>query len=108
MENPYQKIIGLINGSAGNEQNAHFRVCRVVSVSPLTLEIAGITQKDNIRCNASLLPGERRELKQIQTGGVEYRHTEETTSAAFKVGDNLLALTIDDQDFIIICRVVTV
>lgn len=103
-ENPYQVIVEIMDKRRNQAQRATYRLCRVLSVSPVVLEVAGTRQSGNIKCNSALLAGEKRT---VDTGGGAALMELKAVSAALKPGDTVLTLSEDDQEFIIICKVVS-
>lgn len=103
-EDPYSRLAALMKPS--EERELFLRLGTVAGVSPLTLQVGGLSiGSGQLFCNASLLSEEQPAEIAIQGEAVagSIRLTE-----PFKVGDTVLLCSDDDQVFYLLCKVVSV
>lgn len=82
-DNPFAVLAGMLK--SGNDNQIFLYQGKIVKVSPLTINVAGITLSGNeLMVNASILSGD------------------------ISIGDTVLLLTVDQQLFYVICKVVSV
>ncbi len=92
--NPFQELADALCSSRSGF--TPFRFGTVIALAPLTVDVAGTTQSGNLQVNAALL-----ERRYPVSDGVSV-----TVPAALAPGDSVLLFTVDDQSFIVLCKVV--
>lgn len=115
-ENPYSTLAGAF---AGPRTGPAFRLGEVKKLSPLTVNVAGAEISGGIYVNAALLSGSSRSWSLTGeeltiSGGMTPASGPATGSGlqltaegpAIAPGDQVLLLTLDDQTFYLLCKVV--
>ncbi len=105
--NPYVNLIAALREDTTERTPTHLRLGKVISISPLKVEISGTVQeREQILLNNSLYQGNENIKLKRTSDGVE---TEYHAPSRLKIqaGDTVLVLPMEEeQKFILICKVV--
>lgn len=113
-DNPFAVLAGMLK--SGNDNQIFLYQGKIVKVSPLTIDAAGITLSGNeLMVNTSLLQqiiSINNISGELTTYSSEIDVSDGKLTAKFvpdlKVGDTVLLLTLDQQLFYVLCKVVSV
>ncbi len=117
-DNQFITLAQNIKSIAGNKQQV-FHVAKVISISPLVFDIGKLQlDREDVLINTDLLKGTKRKAKikaTSVTGNILNSGTlnsfdmqdgeVENIEDAFKVGDEVLLVTNDQQLFVLLCIV---
>lgn len=112
-DNPYSKLIGMMRRQGKKAVPLTFSTGIVLSVSPLSVQIGGLTMSGSeLLVNPQLLPGYIRKAHMTDVRPPdppgEFTCLAELTDAEIKSGDTVAVLTLDGgQQFIVLCKVVS-
>lgn len=112
-DNPYSKLIGMMREQGQNAMPLTFSTGTVLSVSPLSLRVGGLTMSGaELLINPQLLKGYKRKVSVTEVEPAEplpsCKCETEYLDDGLQVGDTVALLTLDGgQQFIVLCKVVS-
>lgn len=112
-DNPYSKILGIMRRQGQNAAPVTFSTGTVLSVSPLSVRVGGLTMSGaELLINPQLLKGYKRKVYVTEVNPVEplpsCKCKTEYLDDGLQPGDTVALLTLDSgQQFIVLCKVVS-
>jgi len=108
--NPFAELAEMLPEQQGKKSGSNtgkliMRMGTVLTVTPLTVDVGGITASGNeLRVNSAMLE----HTETVVPSGETPPGFEASVTPVLSVGDTVLVLTEDDQLFYISCKVVSV